>query len=111
MALWYGHGDAVHLHLAASDAEGYETGAAYAVMAASVEHLVPAAQVLDLGGVAGVVDDPTSGLARFKRGWATGTAAAHLCGKVIDREAFDRLSKGYEPTVTSYFPPYRAVPA
>ncbi len=109
MALWYRHGDTAHLHLAASDAEGYETGAAYAVMAASVEHLARVAQVLDLGGVAGDVDDPSSGLARFKGGWATRTAKAHLCGKVTDREAFDRLTKRCVPPVTGYFPPYRAV--
>ena len=111
MALWYRNGEDAHLHLAASDEEGYGTGAAYAVMAASIEHLASEVQVADLGGVAGNADDPQDGLARFKRGWANGTAIAHLCGAVLDHRAFDRLTGGRGSTGSTYFPPYRAATA
>ena len=111
MALWYRHGEVAHLHLAATDDEGYGTGAAYAVMAASIEHLASEVQVLDLGGVAGVADDPQHGLARFKRGWCNSTTVAHLCGAVLDRPAFDRLNDDRGQTDDTYFPPYRAVTA
>lgn len=111
MALWYRHGDVAHLHLQATDDEGYATGAAYAVMAASTEHLASEVQVVDLGGVAGDQDDPQHGLARFKRGWSTGTAMAHLCGAVLDRRAFGRLTAGRGASGDTYFPPYRAVSA
>lgn len=108
MALWYRHGEAAHLHLAATDDEGYETGAAYAVMSASMDHLASQVQLVDLGGVAGDVDDPGHGLARFKKGWATGTATAHLCGSVLDEGVFERLTADRAATGTTYFPPYRA---
>ena len=111
MALWYLHGDAAHLHLAATDDEGYATGAAYAVMAASTDHLASLVRVVDLGGVAGDDDDPQQGLARFKRGWSNDQAVAHLCGSVLDRAAFDRLSEARGLTGSTYFPPYRAVSA
>ena len=111
MAVWYRHGDAAHLHLAASDDVGYASGAAYAVMAASLEHLGPAVRVVDLGGVAGEVDDLSNGLARFKAGWSTRTSVAHLCGAVLDRERFDDLSATQQASGARYFPPYRALPA
>lgn len=110
MALWYRHDDAAHFHLGASDHEGYATGAAYAVMAASLEHLASTpVQVVDLGGVAGAVDDPANGLARFKGGWASDTATAHLCGAILDPDTFYALRTKHAPQGTTYFPPYRAV--
>ena len=108
MALWYRHGEVAHLHLAATDDEGYGTGAAYAVMAASLEHLASEVRMVDLGGVSGDEDDPQHGLARFKRGWGNRTTVAHLCGAVLDRRAFDRLTADQGPTGITYFPPYRA---
>ena len=40
-----------------------------------------------------VDDSPDDGLSRFKRGWATGTAPAWLCGAVLDRERYADLAQ------------------
>jgi hypothetical protein len=60
-------------------------------------------RTVDLGGAAGGHDADT-GLARFKRGWATGTRTAWLGGRVLDAAGVARLG-GARGT---YFPAYRA---
>jgi hypothetical protein len=93
-------------HLAASTAEGYETGAAYAVNDLALGALADC-QVVNFGGGAGLEDDPADGLVRFKKGFANAAAPSWLCGKVLDRAAYDRLSSGYGEA--AFFPAYRGV--
>jgi len=94
-------------HLAASSAEGYAAGAAYAVNDLALRTLGDGA-VVNLGGGAGVTDDPTDGLVRFKSGFANTTAQAWLAGKVLDAAAYERLSAGFARD--GFFPAYRARP-
>jgi hypothetical protein len=91
-------------HLAASAAEGYATGAAYAVNDLAVRELGPG-QVINFGGGAGLDDDPGDGLVRFKRGFSNATAVSYLCGKVLDPAAYERLSAGLPQD--GFFPAYR----
>jgi hypothetical protein len=93
-------------HLAASSAEGYELGAAYALHAAAIDHFRGRADLLDLGGGAGLDDDGGDGLTAFKAGWATGTRTTFLCGAVLQPGSCARLSAG--ASGTGYFPAYRA---
>jgi hypothetical protein len=106
--LWVSDGSHVHSHLAASNGEGYESNAAYAVYDASVRHFA-AAQLLNFGGGAGIDDEPGDGLARFKRGFANATAPAYVCGAVLDPVRYDELvrQRGV-PADTLFFPAYRA---
>ncbi len=94
-------------HLAASSAEGYETGAAYAVNDLAVAVLGGAGMTINFGGGAGFVDDPADGLVRFKKGFANTTAASYLCGKVLDPTRYRAMSAGYE--AGGFFPAYRGV--
>ena len=103
MGLWLRHGGVGYNHLGASSAAGYAAGASYAVYAAAIDHHADCA-VLNLGGGAGRRDDPSDGLARFKRGFSTATATAHLYGAVLDPERYAALSAGRE---TGFFPAYR----
>ena len=91
-------------HLAASAAEGYATGAAYAVNDLAIKAMSDC-EAINLGGGAGAGDDPNDGLVRFKRGFSNRTAPAFLCGKVLDPAAYERLSEGFAPT--GFFPAYR----
>jgi hypothetical protein len=105
MGLWFARDGVAVYHLGASDADGYAAGASYAIFAAAFEHFGDAG-CIDLGGAAGLVDDPNDGLARFKQGFANTLATAWLCGSVLDQAAYARLTAGRAPT--AYFPAYRA---
>ncbi len=58
--------------------------------------------LVNLGGGVGARDD---GLVRFKRGWATEERVAHLCGRILDRAAYERLTRS---GTFGWFPAYRA---
>ncbi|MGH6956865.1 MAG: GNAT family N-acetyltransferase [Caulobacteraceae bacterium] len=95
-------------HLAASAAEGYQAGAAYAVNDLAVSTLIECG-VINFGGGAGPGEDPTDGLVRFKKGFSNRTASSWLCGKVLDREGYETLSAGYGEN--GFFPVYRGARA
>jgi len=103
--LWYVQGDVAYGHLGATSSRGYELMASYALYAFAIEQLRSEVRWLALGGSAGRSDDEEDGLTRFKEGWATGTRQAYLCGVVVDRDAYARLSAGH--SMPGYFPAYR----
>jgi Acetyltransferase (GNAT) domain len=105
MALWLEDGTNAWYHLAAYSDAGYEVSASYALFAVALAELRErGVRLVDLGGAAGAAD-ADDGLARFKRGWATEERTAWLCGRVLDRAAYDRLAAD---AATDWFPAYRA---
>jgi len=108
MAIWLGDGEVAHNHLGASSDAGYAAGASYALYAAAIEELA-GCRILDLGGMPGLVDDPSHGLARFKRGFANAERATWFSGFILDRAGYDAAvaAAGTDPDGT-YFPAYRA---
>jgi Acetyltransferase (GNAT) domain len=105
MALWLEDAPNAWYHLGAYSDAGYEVSASYALFAGALAELRErGVRHVDLGGAAGGAD-ADDGLVRFKRGWATEERTAFLCGRVLDREAYDRLAAGSE---TDWFPAYRA---
>ncbi len=103
MQLWLRCGERAYSHLAATSQSGYKSGSSYVLYAAAIEHFSDC-RVLDFGGGAGVMDNPDDDLATFKRGFSNSHAVAHLCGAVLDGEAYARLKPGSD---TPYFPAYR----
>lgn len=108
MSIWLSDGDVAHNHLGASGDAGYRSGAGYALYAAAVEAL-SSCRIIDLGGMPGLTDDPSHGLARFKRGFANGERATWFSGFVLDRDRYDAAVRiaGGAPGV-GFFPAYRA---
>jgi len=104
--LWVEDGVHVHSHLAASSPQGYAVGAAYAVNDASIR-LFANSKIINLGGGAGYEDNPADGLVRFKMGFVNATARSYLCGKILDKVNYARLSAANTATST-FFPAYRA---
>ena len=105
MALWFEEAPRAYYHLAAYSPDGYDVSASYALFAAALDQLRElGVRWVDLGGAAGT-DSRDDGLTRFKRGWATDERPAHLCGRVLDRVAYDRLAERHD---TRWFPAYRA---
>lgn len=111
MHTWYIDHGVAYYHLGACNDLGYTTGASFALMDFALdyfsEHNV---SWLDLGGSAGLADDESTGLARFKRGWATDTRTAYFCGSILNKDAWVELLRGHEYDSCKYFPSYRATP-
>lgn len=106
MHLQYIDGDAAFAHMAASNQTGYKVGAAYALYDAEIRYFADKVRWLDWGGEPGVAPG-SPGLSTFKGGWSTGTRPAYFCGRIFDRERYDRLAAAKGATSTKYFPAYR----
>jgi hypothetical protein len=107
MTLWLVDGERGYYHLGASSDAGREVSASYALFAAAFEHLAAlGVRHVDLGGVAGDASRE-DGLSRFKRGWADVERTAYLCGRILDRVAWARLTAAGSGAA-GWFPAYRA---
>ncbi len=106
--LWYVQGGVAYAHLGATSARGYALRASYALYAFALQELRCEVRWLALGASAGVHPSTAGdGLTRFKVGWATGTRQSYLCGRVLQRDAYDRLARVGGGADSGYFPCYR----
>jgi len=107
MTLWYTNREVAYYHLGAYSDLGYELEASFALFWHVLEYFSrQGLQWLDLGAGAGLsAKDSSDGLTRFKRGWATGTRTAYLCGRIFDLSRYDQIMRDRE--ANDYFPPYR----
>lgn len=109
MTLWYADAAVGYYHLGAYSERGYALRASFALFWHALDHFTAAGlRELDLGAGAGLKDDPGGGLARFKRGWATGSRMAHLCGRIFDPARYAELARAGGAGAADYFPAYRA---
>jgi hypothetical protein len=107
MILWYVQGDIAYYHLAAYSQAGYNLRASFALFWRSLEYFAAAGlRWLNIGAGAGLTAGE-DGLTRFKRGWATGTRPAYLCGRVLNHSAYDDLAHVRQTGAGAYFPAYR----
>lgn len=81
----YTDGDVAWYHLGAASTVGYERRAMFGLFDAMIADLRDdGVQLLDLGAGAGA-DGASTGLERFKRGWADEQLPTHLVGRILDR--------------------------
>ncbi len=104
--LWVRSGHHVHSHLAASNEAGRRAGAPYLLYDAAIRYFDDVVTI-DLGGGAGLKDDPNDGLARFKRGFSNSEKSAYLCGAILDPDRYQVLCEFYKAQNNEYFPAYR----
>jgi Acetyltransferase (GNAT) domain len=108
MTLWYSHDAVGYYHLGAYSERGYELRASFALFWRTLEYFAGAGlHWLDLGAGVGLKDEAADGLSRFKRGWATATRTAYLCGRIFDAERYAALTRARGAAATDYFPAYR----
>ena len=107
MHLWYEMGEVAYSHLAACNSTGYDTQASYALHKAAADYFRPRVTWLNLGGGAGTSSDEVDGLARFKKGWATTSAPARLCGRILQPAIYKKLTRNHDRQDATYFPKYR----
>jgi hypothetical protein len=107
MVHWMLCGDVAYYHLAAYNATGYEKRVSFGLFWLSYEYFSQAGfRWINLGAGAGLHNDGTDGLSRFKRGWSNTTRWAYFCGRIIDHARYTELSNLRGPH-SSYFPAYR----
>ncbi len=103
--LYYIQDGVAHCHLGAASAEGYDTGAFYAMDCFSFDYFSGRARLLDLGGGAGVSVSASDGLSRYKQGWSTQTQPVFFCGRITNPKRYERLAAPHGQI--DYFPAYR----
>lgn len=107
MLIWYVQAEVGYYHLAAYSDAGYELRASFALFWRAIEHFAGRLRWLSLGAGAGVHASGDDGLTRFKRGWASGTRTAYLCGRICDPERYAALARGRSAAGDDFFPIYR----
>ena len=106
---WFVDGEQAYYHLGASSDRGYELGASFALMWVALNAFAEqGVGVVLLGAGAGVYNDGSDGLSRFKAGWATGTRQSYLCGRIFNPAVYRQLNGARSSGETTYFPAYRA---
>jgi hypothetical protein len=105
--LWYVQGDVVHSHLAAANTLGYDLQVSYALYWFALETFADEAVWINFGAGAGVDNDGTDGLTRFKKGWATETRPTYFCGRIFDRVRYVDAVTARGLQDDDYFPAYR----
>ena len=110
MILWYVQESRGYYHLGAYSDTGYELRASFALFWYAIEYFATAGiQWLDLGAGAGIRNSSAEdGLARFKRGWSTGTRTAYFCGRIFDRTRYLEVTRNKGALSSDYFPTYRS---
>lgn len=99
-----------YAHLSAYSSEGYKIRASYGIKWKCLTYLNEQnIRYLDIGGMAGTKEDPSDGLAQYKRGWSNEQRIVYLCGRVFDRKKYDYICQQYQIKNNDYFPAYRAV--
>jgi hypothetical protein len=105
--LWFQQENVVYSHLAASTEQGYELNCSYAIYSAVIEYFQSKVQWVDLGAGAGATARQ-DGLSRFKAGWSNSIRPAYFCGRILNPERYDALTRELYPNATNYFPAYRS---
>lgn len=103
MSIWLYYNDAAYNHLNAFDDIGYLNSASFALFDTAIRTFT-SARCINLGGAAGLSDDSTDGLYKFKAGFANSSTQSILCGEILDYTAYGALTA--EPR-TDFFPAYR----
>ena len=102
------HNDVAYSHLSAFSFVGYQNRAAYGIRWTALEYLTgQKIRYVDMGGAAGLEENPTDGLSQFKQGWSNLTRTTYLCGRIFDRAKYLAICEQNGVQDTNYFPAYR----
>jgi hypothetical protein len=108
MVLFYENDDKVYYHLASYCDLGYKMNASFAIFWEAIKYYKKENyRWIDLGAGEGLKPDSSDGLTRFKKGWATDKKNVYFCGKIFDKELYNKIVKSKNHTNEKYFPAYR----
>jgi len=98
-----------HFHSSAFTSEGYKIRASYGTHWKALLYLnEQGIRYAGFGGAAGIKEDPSDGLASFKRGWSNERRMVYFCGRVFDRQKYESICRQYHAADNDHFPAYRA---
>lgn len=100
-------GDVAYAHLSAFTREGYDLGAPKALRLVAFQYLSNLVSWIDNGGGTNNKHGNLSGLDRFKSGWSNTKAKSYFCGKILDKNLYDDLTKSRNQKDEQWFPAYR----
>lgn len=104
--IMYRSGNILYPHLQGIKPIGYKNFASYAIFQGVLNWAASEGfAFVNLGGVAGLDQDPNDGLAIFKRGFSNDTRWTYLAGKILDHDIYRFLTKERPPI--GFFPAYR----
>lgn len=107
--LSYDHGLTANAHLIFLSGRAYEAQTSYALIYATLVALEErGCRFVNLGGPAGLNDDPSDGLFQFKSRWANDRRISLLCGEILAPEAYNALLEAMGLTEADFFPAYRS---
>jgi hypothetical protein len=105
----YIHDDHVCSHLLCRDSTKAAAHSSYVLYDAAAAHAESlGCRWLNLGGPAGLDDDPADGLYAFKQRWTPHRRETTLCGQVLNPEAYTALCAETDTQGSGFFPAYRA---
>lgn len=108
MILFYEMAGHVYYHLGAYLQEGYDNKASFGIFDEAIHDFSQAGYgFLNMGGGAGAEENAEDGLSRFKRGWASHSRPAYLCGKILNRSVYNTLVQKRGGVHSGFFPAYR----
>ena len=107
IVLMFVQGNIAYYHLSAYSETGYRLRASYSLFDYIIKYYASRLKWINLGAGAGVYGDENDGLSRFKRGWATVTRTAYICGKIFNRAVYEQLASSCKPYGNDFFPLYR----
>lgn len=102
--LWFAWQEHLYFHLGASNAQGYEARAAFAINDYVIQNY-GATHIIDFGSNAGLANNPQDGLAQFKQGFTNDSATSYLCGAILNPAIYQKLC--HDLGTHDYFPAYR----
>jgi len=106
--IWYVTQNVAYYHLGAYSEGGYKKNASFALFDASIDYFRERGiSTLFLGAGAGITNDGTDGLTRFKLGWSTGITPVMFVGKIFDEKVYKQLINKGGLGEVNYFPKYR----
>lgn len=109
MVLFYQMGQHVYYHLAAYTDAGYKHRASFGIFYKAIQDFQSQGlRYLNLGSGAGLTSTEDDGLVRFKKGWATETKTAWLCGKILQPDIYEILNNKGRAQIPNFFPAYRS---
>jgi hypothetical protein len=94
-------------HLMGISDLGHSLGVTYPIYWTHLTYLEEKVRWIDWGGVSGINNDESNGLAKFKKGWATEKRPAFFCGKILNQKTYQSLIKSSKVIDNNYFPIYR----
>ncbi len=101
-------GNTAYSHLLAFTPEGYRLRASYGLTWMALDYCIKLGlRYFDLGGSAGIKEDPEDGLAYFKKGWSNDRRPVYFCGRVFDQQKYESVCRQFNLDRTDYFPAYR----